>query len=401
MSEESLAAAASCRAGETEPGGPPPLRGILSRAAIASALLFCSMAPLAPAQQPDHDAAPVESLLLKDYRPRSIYRVPRTEIAKARFPVIDMHSHPYARSAEQVDRWVRTMDELGIEKTIVMTGASGERFEAYAELFAGHPGRFSLWCGFDYRGFDEPGYGPAAVAALERCAAAGGAGVGELSDKGRGLRGGRRDAQNPDAWGMHVDDPRLDPLFEKCAELGLPVNVHVGEPIWMYQPMDEHNDGLMNAFDWRLDDQPGILGHADVVATLDRALARHPGTTFIACHLANSSYDLSILGKMLDEHPNLYTDIGARYAEFAPIPRHVARFFERHQDRLLYGTDMGFERDMYLTTFRILETEDEHFYDFERFDYHWPLHGLGLGDEVLRKLYAENARGILARRRPR
>lgn len=359
-----------------------------------SGLVLLVVASSGLAQAPEEKAAEAEGLLLKDYRPRVVHQVARTRITRARFPIIDMHSHAYARTPEEIHRWVGTMDELGIEKTIVMTGAAGERFEEYVKLFGGHPGRFSLWCGFDYSGFDEPGYGPAAVAELERCVRAGAEGIGELSDKGRGLRG-TRGSGNSDARGMHIDDPRMDPLLKRCGELGLPVNIHVAEPIWMYEPMDRHNDGLMNALEWRLDDQPGILGHADVVATLDRALARHGATTFIACHFANCSYDLSILGRMLDDHPNLYADIAARYAETAPTPRHTARFYRKYQDRLLYGTDMGFERDMYVTTLRILQTEDEHFYDFGLFSYHWPLHGLGLPDGILRKVYADNARKIL------
>jgi predicted TIM-barrel fold metal-dependent hydrolase len=163
--------------------------------------------------------------------------------------------------------------------------------------------------------------------------------------------------------------------------------------------MDSHNDGLMNALEWRLDNQRGILGHAEVVATLDRAAEKHPHTTFIACHFANCCYDLSILARMLDAHPNLNADIGARYSETAPIPRFMARFFDKYQDRLLYGTDMGFRKEMYLTTFRILETEDEHFYDWNLFTYHWPLHGFGLPGLVLKKVYAENARKILERRK--
>jgi predicted TIM-barrel fold metal-dependent hydrolase len=149
----------------------------------------------------------------------------------------------------------------------------------------------------------------------------------------------------------------------------------------------------LNALEWRLDDQSGILGLTEVVATLGRAVFRHPRTTFIACHLANCTYDLSILGRMLDEHPNLYADIGARYAETATIPRRAAAFFAKYRDRLLYGTDMGFAREMYLTTFRILETADEHFYDFDRFDYHWPLYGLALDDDVLEKVYAATREG--------
>lgn len=349
------------------------------------------------AQEPDTEKAPAEGLLLKDYQPRVIHKVPRTEITRARFPVIDMHSHPYARTPEQIDEWVRTMDELGIEKTIVLTGVTGERFDRAVELYGRHPGRFSLWCGFDLSGFDQPGYGPEAVAELQRCFKVGAEGVGEVGDKGSGLWRGGLDAGT--ARGLHIDDPRLDPLLGECARLGLPVNVHVAEPIWMYEPMDRHNDGLMNALEWRLDNKSDILGHAEVVATLDRALGRHPETTFIACHLANCSYDLSILGRMLDDHPNLHADISARYAETAPVPRYTARFFGKYADRLLYGTDMGFERDMYITTLRILQTEDEHFYDHDLFSYHWPLHGLGLADEVLKKLFADNARKILAQRK--
>lgn len=331
-----------------------------------------------------------DQLLLKDYRPASLYRVPQSTPSRARFPVIDVHSHAYAQTQEQVDAWVKTMDALGIEKTLVLSGATGPQFDALVARFGRHRDRFVLWCGFDLSGADDPGFGPRAVAELERCVKAGATGVGELSDKGGGLRG----ASGGPA--LHIDDPRMDALLEKCAELRLPINLHVGEPIWMYQPMDAHNDGLMNAFKWRLDNQTNILGHAEVVATLDRALSRHPRTTFIACHFANCCYDLAILGRMLDAHPNLYADIAARYAETAPIPRYMGRFFARYQDRLLYGTDMGLRPEMYQTTFRILETEDEHFYDWSLFSYHWPLQGFGLPDDILRKVYADNARRVLA-----
>jgi len=151
----------------------------------------------------------------------------------------------------------------------------------------------------------------------------------------------------------------------------------------------------MNTFRWRIPDTPGVLRHDEVVATLDRAVKKHSRTTFIACHFANCCSDLSILGRMFDAYPNLYADISARFGETASIPRSMARFYEVYQDRLLYGTDMGFEAEMYRTTFRILETEDEHFYAQSLFDYHWPLHGFGLPETVLRKVYGDNARRIL------
>jgi uncharacterized protein len=333
------------------------------------------------------EAVSPDELLLKDYRPRSIFKVPETRVERARFPVIDVHSHAYAKTEAEVDRWVRTMDEVGIERTVVLTGAIGKRFDELVALYGRYPDRFDLWCGIDYTGFDQPGFGPGAVAELERCVRAGARGVGELSDKGGGLRG--------NSGGMHLDDPRMDVILEKCAELGLPVNIHVGEDRWMYEPMDAHNDGLMNAFKWRIPERPDVLRHDAVIATLDRAARRHPRTTFIACHFANCCYDLSILGGLFEAHPNLYADISARFGETAPIPRATAQFYETYQDRLLYGTDMGFNPGMYRTTFRILETQDEHFYEQDLFNYHWPLHAFGLRDTVLRKLYADNARRVL------
>jgi len=341
-------------------------------------------------------ATPPDALLLKDFRPTALYNIPETTVAKGRFPVIDMHSHPYAKTAEQVDQWVRTMDDVGVEKTIVLTGATGKQFDEIVARFQKQRHRFSLWCGFDLTGYDRPGFGPAAVAELERCWQTGAQGVGELADKGKGLVFG-----TSQALGMHMDDPRLEPLLKKCGELGLPINIHVAEPIWMYQPMDRHNDGLMNAFKWRLDNQPDILGHAEMIDTLERAVKKHPHTMFVACHFANCCYDLEKLGVLFERYPNLGADIGARYAETAATPRHTARFFEKYQDRLLYGTDMGLDAAMYRMTFRILETDDEHFYDWRLFSYHWPLHGFALSDAVLKKVYRDNALKILAKVKPR
>ena len=195
-------------------------------------------------------------------------------------------------------------------------------------------------------------------------------------------------------YGLHLDDPRLDPILDKCADWGLPVNIHVGEDRWMYEPMDRNNDGLMNAFQWRIRNAPGILRHDEVIATLDRAVKKHPRTTFIACHFANCCYDLSILDRMFQAYPNLYADISARFGETAPIPRYMAKFYETFQDRLLYGTDMGFDMDMYRTTFRILETADEHFYA-PLFGYHWSYSGFALPDRVLKKIYHDNAMRVL------
>ena len=209
--------------------------------------------------------------------------------------------------------------------------------------------------------------------------------MGELGDKGRGF------GATTNKLGMHVDDPRMDALLRTCAELRMPINIHVGEDKWMYEPMDQTNDGLMNAWKWRIAQAPGVLQHDEVVDSLERAVKKHPRTVFIACHLANCCSDLNRLGGMLDSYPNLSADIGARYAELSPIPRFVSRFFDRYQDRLYYGTDMDPNPEMYRVTFRLLETADEHFYPAYFRKYHWPMHALALPDAILKKVYRDNA----------
>ena len=355
----------------------------------AKVLAFvCAFAPL-PAV--DGQQLP-ETLLLKDYDPVSIYRIPVTEVKRAKFAVIDMHSHPYAKTDTEIDQWIKNMDAAGIEKTIILSGVVGPEFDTVYRKFAKYPDRFEVWCGLLFEGYDKPGYTEAAVQELIRCQRVGAKGVGELHDKGQGMGYAKTFA-----FGMHPDDKRLGPVFAKCGELGMPVNIHVADPIWMYQKMDRHNDGLMNAWEWRLDDKPNIVDLPGMVKHLEALVESQPGTTFVACHFINLDYDLTHLGEVLDRHPNLYADISARYAETAATPRAAAALYAGHADRLVYGTDMGFDIPMYQTTFRILETNDEHFYS-HLFGYHWYLNGFNLPDPVLRKVYHENAARLSAAR---
>ncbi len=333
------------------------------------------------------------SILLKDFRPRSIYKVPISQIEKAKYPIIDMHSHPYAKSPAEITTWLKNMDAANIEKTMILTMSTGKEFDDIHQKYSPYPERFETWCGFDFTGFDAPSFATTAVKELERCHDKGARGIGEIHDKGEGLRSGKSKAP-----GMHPDDPRMDPVFAKAAELHMPISLHVADPIWMYEPMDKHNDGLMNAFEWRLDNKPNIVKLAGMVDILERTAARHRDATIVACHLANLDYDLAHLGDVLDRNPNLTADISARYAETAPIPRFAAQFYKKYADRLVYGTDMGFDLDMYRVTFRILESQDEHFYEADQFSYHWPLYGFGLGDDILRRVYHDNAASLLKAR---
>ncbi|HUE42018.1 MAG TPA: amidohydrolase family protein [Candidatus Sulfotelmatobacter sp.] len=334
-----------------------------------------------------------DTILLKDYRPKSIYKIPITQIDKAKFPIIDMHSHPYAKTPQQIEEWIKNMDEVGVQKTMILTMTTGAEFGEIYQKYSKYPDRFAVWCGLDFSNYNNPGFGAAAVKELERCHKMGARGVGEIHDKGEGLRSGKSAAP-----GMHPDDARMDAIWDKCAELGMPVSLHVADPIWMYQKMDNTNDGLMNAYKWRLDNKPNIVNLPGMVEIFDRTLAKHRKTTFIACHFMNLDYDLARLGEMFDRNPNLYADISARYAETGPIPRFAAKFYEKYAGRLVYGTDMGFEKPMYRVTFRILESQDEHFYEREQFGYHWALNGFGLSDDVLRQVYQDTATKLLAAR---
>ncbi len=352
--------------------------------------LFCLALVLIAQPGQCQDAS---NLKLKNYYPQSIYRVPQTTVEKAKYPVIDFHSHDYTGSDTEIEDWVRIMDAKGIEKTMILSYSSGARFDSIVRKYRKYKGRFIIWCGFDYTGYEKPGWETHALAELERCHAEGAFGVGELGDKGLGELYSKPVA----GYGLHIDDPRMKPLLAKCAELHMPVSIHVAEDAWMYRPVDSTNDGLMNAAQWKVDlNKKGILDHDQLVATLEHAVRDNPKTCFIACHLANCCSDLGVLGGLFDKYPNLYADIAARYGEIAPVPRFTKAFIEKYADRLVYGTDMGVSARMYETTFRILETADEHFYARWLLNYHWPLYGLDLSDAALAKIYHGTGEKIIA-----
>ncbi|PYV18938.1 MAG: amidohydrolase [Acidobacteria bacterium] len=331
-----------------------------------------------------------DKLLLKDYRPKSVYKIPVSEIKKAKFPIIDVHHHATVKTPQDVEAMVKFMDAVGIETTVAFS-AIGPAFEARYRLYSKYPKRFHVWYGLDMADVGQPGFGPATLKELERCSKIGAAGVGEIHDKGMGIGGlfggppnwqGTRPPGGggagphgvPAKKGLHPDDPRMDAIWQKCADLGLPVNIHMSS--------------------WRLGNKPGIMGHDGLIKSLEATVEKHPKTVFIACHLANLDYDLTRLGQILDRNPNLYVDIAARFAETAAIPRSAAQFISGHADRVTYGTDMPYNQRIFSTTFRILESSDEHFYEqdlFFNFNYHWPMHGFGLPDDVLKKMYRDNA----------
>ena len=344
-----------------------------------------------------------ENIKLKDFKPVSVFQCPQTHIKAAKFPVIDIHAHAWQKETD-IAKWVSLMDAANIQKTTILSFETGKGFDEIINRFAAYPNRFDLWCGLDYTGYDQPGtkWIDNALAELERCHAKGARGVGELGDKGLG----EYYSSPVPGYGLHLHDERMIPLFKKCGELGMPVSIHVADPIWMYLPMNYQNDGLMNSYKWRIEMRDDMLSHAGLIDSLAQAVAANKDTTFIACHLANCTHDLSIIGNMLDDYPNLYTDITSRLKEVGTVPRYAKSFFEKYQDRILFGSDLGYDpkatmtfaEKIYKASFRILESEDDHIYEHDIFSYHWPLYGLGLPDAVLEKLYYKNAERLLVSR---
>jgi len=335
-------------------------------------------------------SGPMDSILLKDYKPESSLVVPRTPIAKSRFPVIDVHSHSDMNrigSPADVDAWVRTMDEVGVETSVVFTGAVGPEFDRQHELFRSrYPKRFQVYCDLLTEAIDAPDYPERAVRELERCYRAGAAGVGELSDKGWGLQGG----QPPRDRRLHLDDLRLDAFWEKCAELKLPVNIHVADHPSCWRPLGPNQERTPDFQHFNMVGKD-VPSYEELLAMRDRLLARHPRTIFIACHLSNQGNNLDELAKALDRFPNLYLDISARDYELGRQPRHALAFLTRYRDRVMFGTDMGRDKEMYLGWWRLLETPDEYLPG----RVWWPYYGLALPDAVLGALYRANALRVL------
>lgn len=357
-------------------------------------LLLCAaaltVACSAPKSTDEAGESPLDKVLVKNYFPTVVNNIQKTEVKRAKFPIIDMHSHDYVENSDQIAEWVKVMDAVGVEHTAIMHCSwIGRPFDEVVELYAPYKDRFRFWCCFDYTGIDTEEWPAKGIAALERCKAMGATGVGELGDKGDG----DLYARPVEGKGIHIDDPRVKPLIEKAGELKMPISIHIAEPIWMYLPMDETNDGMPNGVCWHVD-TTNCYGYWKLMESFENAVRENPGTLFIACHYLNMTHDWPRLGAMLDKYPNMYVDISARVAESAHTPRATREFLIKYQDRVLFGTDNGMDAEMYHGIFRVLETNDEHFYG-PQYYYHWALSGFDLPDEVLKKIYHDNALRIL------
>ena len=314
--------------------------------------------------------------------------VPRTKIERFLVPVVDVHSHAYAETPEQIAAWVALMDRIGVRQTLILTGETGAKFRELSARYAGgHPGRFLMGAGMVKDGVEAADYGERLRRAVRDDVAAGAVALGELTDKGQGfVRAGER--------AFFIDDPRFDPLWDEAGRVGVPVFVHIAEPAAFYDAADGKNE-LRRSGNWSLY-QKGTPGFAALLEKFERVLSRFPKTRFVAVHAFNLANDLGQVGQLLDRHPNVQVDFAARMWELARQPFSARRFFDAYAGRILFGTDNDPTFGMYAAHVRQLETEDEWFWPADA--EWWRGYGMHLSPATLRRVYVENADELL---RPR
>ncbi len=333
-----------------------------------------------------------QEMTVEAYEPRSTLKVPGGPVTQAKFPFVDAHGHLRGGDPARIDQMVKTMDELNMATFVNLSGGSGEGLKANMAATKGrYPGRFVAYANVDFSGIGQPGWGEKAAAQLEADVLAGAQGLKIYKN----LSMFQTDS---DGKRVAADDPRIDPVWAKAGELGIPVLIHVGEPSPFWDPWDEHNERWLELkmFPRRRRDDPARFASFEQTMGEQHNLFRnHPDTIFINAHLGWLGNDLARLGKLLDELPNVYTELGAVLAELGRQPITGAAFMEKYQDRVLMGKDSWDPIEGYHVYFRVLETRDEYFDYYRKRHAHWKMYGLGLSDEVLEKIYFRNALEII------
>jgi predicted TIM-barrel fold metal-dependent hydrolase len=323
-----------------------------------------------------------------EYDPKSTLVVAQHPRSRAKFPFIDVHNHQRQTSAQDLGKLLAGMDRINMAVLVNLSGGSGTALAERRSVLSGK--RFVHFANVDFRGIDEPGFGDAAARKLEEDIKNGAVGLKIFKNLGMSLtdKSGRR---------VPTDDPRLDPIWKKAGELKIPVLIHTGEPVAFWSPVDKYNERLLELSqfpDRQRHDATRFATFEQTMGEQHNVFRKHPKTIFINAHLGWLGHDLGRLGKLLDELPNVYTEIGAVLHELGRQPRAARAFFIRYQDRILMGKDI-WNADEYATYFRVLETEDEYFDYYRKRHAFWKMYGLGLPDEVLKKVYYRNALRII------
>lgn len=371
---------------------------------VLAVFLACAMPQAAPQDQIGYKSYPnadeKKTLLLKDFNPVSMLHAGHHEVQKARFYVIDVHNH--VNDAAGIDdhlspqRVIEVMNNTNVKTIVILTGLWGDKLQAVMdEMVKPYPGRFMVFTQIDWSKIDDPNFSDEMVTQVKDAVSRGARGLKLLKDLGLGVR---------DKSGklIAVDDARLDPVWDECGRLGIPVFIHTGDPEAFFHPIDATNERyeeLISHPDWSFygHDYPSLKS---LMEARNRVFAKHPKTTFVSLHMGWPE-NLDWVQSMLDKYPNVMVEFGAREAELGRQPRRTRDLFMKYQDRVMFGTDNGVTEEMYRNNFRFLETADE------SFDYwgvpgqgRFEISGLALPDPILEKIYHKNAEKLFGQFRP-
>ena len=330
---------------------------------------------------------------IEEYSPRSTLIIPENIITKAKYPFVDVHNHIWNMPIKDLSDMVKEMDEMNMGFIINLSGSGigtqalrNEYFsKSISNIKDNFPNRFGLFVNVDFERIDEEGFAQMNVDMIKDAVSRGAMGL--KIYKSLGLT-------SKDAIGnrIAVNDIRLDPIWNICGELGIPVLIHSGEPASFWKPKDKYNERWLELRQKpsRYRDPLTNPSFEEVLAEQHDIFRKHKNTTFINAHLGWMGNDLERLRKHLDEYPNVITEIAAVIAELGRQPIFARQFFIDYQDRILFGKDTYNVKEYHLY-FRVLETADEHFDYFRKRHAHWRMYGLNLPDEVLKKVYYKNA----------
>ncbi|MBX2923628.1 MAG: amidohydrolase family protein [Chitinophagaceae bacterium] len=331
-----------------------------------------------------------KSMDFEKYDPVSTLVVPEHKPTRAKYPFIDVHNHQWNLSEQAIPSLITAMDKMNMAVMVNLSGGNGNKLKDMASsVKKAAPKRFIVFANIDFGGIGGPDWTAKAVKQLEEDVRNGANGLKIFKNLGFSVKdnNGKR---------VTVDDPRLDAVWAKCGELKIPVLIHTADPRPFWDPLDEHNERWLE-----LVTHPGRKREADnpepweqLIEEQHRMFKKHSTTTFIAAHFGWYPNNLQKLGSQMDEMPNIVVEFGAVIAELGRQPRAAKQFFDKYQDRILFGKD-SWVPDEYNTYFRVLETQDEYFPYHKKYHAFWRMYGMGLSDDVLKKVYYKNALRII------
>ncbi len=332
---------------------------------------------------------PTEVMPFEEYDPKSMLVVPEHPVLKAKYPFVDVHHHPQLKTQAEVDKLIKDMDNINLQVMVDLSGGFGDRLKQNVEIYQSrYKDRFVIFTNFDFRDVDNPDYSARLAKQIEDDYKAGARGLKIFKNFGMDLK-------DKNGQRIHTDDPRFDAAFEACGRLGMPVLIHTAEPQAFFQPIDKHNERWLELqqFPGRARPPERYPDWETLMQEQWRMFKRHPKTKFISAHMSWLGSDLGRLSKLMDEIPNMYTEIGAVLYDIGRQPRAAHAFFVKYQDRVFFGKDAWEPRDPieYQCYFRVLETNDEYFDYYRKRHAFWKMYGIGLPDDVLKKFYYKNA----------